>query len=346
MDIKPARVILLSVIFLVSTHHTVGSNLDNDSEDSSICQVKWISKADLPLPHRNGKAVACRARIYFMGGYCPVTEEARETTNYEYDPQKDTWTAKANIPIGRSNFAITSFEDRIFVIGGDPLLPNNDLYLTGDDKWEALTPLSIPRQHIDCARIGNKIYVVGGLVRDMNPPEDSEQKIPIMATDTIEIYNIEDNKWTKGASSPEARHGVQAAAVNGKLYAIGGAYDQKKEFMLSSAFERYDPESNMWESLPDLPAPILTPGIAVIKEKIFIIGGSTMEDGSQLASDKVYVFDVKSNSWGMASPLPKGIQFPGVAFIDNRIYVIGGCDKEFKAYKSVYEGIFTERELR
>jgi hypothetical protein len=39
----------------------------------------------------------------------------------------------------------------------------------------------------------------------------------------------------------------------------------------------------------------------------------------------------------------KGIQFPGVAFIDNRIYVIGGCDKEFKAYDSVYEGIIVSR---
>jgi len=29
-------------------------------------------------------------------------------------------------------------------------------------KWEALTPLASPRQHIDGARIGNDIYVVGG----------------------------------------------------------------------------------------------------------------------------------------------------------------------------------------
>lgn len=344
MDIKFARLILSSIIFLVSINQTFASTLDSDNEDSSVYQIKWISKADLPLPHRNGKAVACGNKIYFMGGYCPRTEEARETTNYEYDPQKDTWTVRANIPVGRSNFAMTSLEDRIFVIGGDPVLPNNDLYLTTDDKWKALTPLSVPRQHIDCARIGNKIYAFGGLVKDPNPPEDSKQKIPLMATRTIEIYNIEDKKWTKGAPCPEARHGVQVAAVNGKLYAIGGAYDRNKEYMLSSAFERYDPESNAWESLPNLPVPILAPGIAVIKEKIFIIGGSTIEEGAQAAGDKVYVFDVKKNSWETASPLPKGIQFPGVAFIDNRIYVIGGCDKEFKAYDSVYEGIFITKK--
>jgi len=119
-------------------------------------------------------------------------------------------------------------------------------------------------------------------------------------------------------------------------------YVRNEEVALSSAFMTYDPESDTWESLSDLPVPILAPGIAVISGKIFVIGGSTIENGAQMASDKVYVFDVDKNSWGTASPLPKGIQFPGVAFIDDRIYVIGGCDKEFKAFDSVYEGIFLE----
>jgi N-acetylneuraminic acid mutarotase len=200
----------------------------------------------------------------------------------------------------------------------------------------------LPRQHIDCGRIGNKIYVIGGLIEDRDPPEDSKQKIPKVATDTVEIYDIEENKWEKGKSLHEARQGVQVAALGGKLYAIGGVSVRNEKVELLSTFERYDPESNTWESLPDLPVPILAPGIAVIKGKIFVIGGSAIEGESQVASDKVYVFDEEKNDWGAASPLPKGIQFPGVAFIDDRIYVIGGCDKEFKAYDSVYEGIFIE----
>ncbi len=344
MERNRSKQFLLScIVFLISINPNPGSHLYCNYQEGATYRIEWISKADLPLPHRNGKAVACKGKIYFMGGYCPETEDVRETSNYEYDPQKNKWTIKANVPIGRSNFAITSLEDRIFVIGGDPILSNNDLYLTGEDKWKVLTPLTMPRQHIDCGRIGNKIYVVGGLIKDMNPPEDSKQKIPRVATDTIEIYRIDDNKWELGKPLQEARQGVQVAAVDGKLYAIGGAYDQNKNFMLSSVFERYDPETNTWESLPDLPVPILAPGVAVIEGKIFIIGGSTIENGSQGASDKVYVFDTNKNSWGTASPLPKGIQFPGVAFIDNRIYVIGGCDKEFGAYVSVYEGIFLEK---
>jgi N-acetylneuraminic acid mutarotase len=156
------KLVLSFVILLISINHNVASNFFNSNEEVSIYQIKWISKAGLPLPHRNGKAIACNGKIYFMGGYCPATDEVRETSNYEYDLQKDKWTIKSDVPVGRSNFAIASFKNRIFVIGGDPVLPNNDLYLAGEDKWEVLTPLSIPRQHIDCGRIGNKIYVVGG----------------------------------------------------------------------------------------------------------------------------------------------------------------------------------------
>ena len=301
-----------------------------DPENAGVRPIKWIARANLPLPHRNGKAVSSGEKIYFMGGYCPATEEDFESSNYEYDPQKDSWTAKAKIPVGRSNFALASLGRKIFVIGGDPLLPNNDLYLTDENRWEGLAPLSIPRQQIDCGIIGSKVYVVGGRIRDPNAP----------ITPTVEIYDIAKNSWTLGHPMPEARHGVQVAVVEGKLYAIGGGHDQRQGGTVSSAFERYDPEANTWESLPDLPFPILVPGIAVVGENIFVLGGSTVENGSWTASEKVCFYDVRRKQWGMASALPKRIQFAGVAVIDDRIYVIGGCDKEFKEYDSVYEGIF------
>lgn len=332
-----AAVFLVSIT-LASINHNAAPNLFDGNGEGPACQIEWSSKAKLPLPHRNGKAVACRGKIYYMGGYCPETEDPRETSNYAYDPQKNEWTTKAAVPIGRSNFAIASLEDKIYVIGGDPVLPNNDLYLADEDRWEVLNPLAIPRQHIDCARIGNNIYIVGGFVEDPNPPEDSKQKIPKIATDSVEIFNIAGNKWEKGNPLREARQGVQVAAAGGKLYAIGGVCSRDKNFQLSQAFERYDPDSDKWESLPDLPVPIFAPGIAVIQGKIFVIGGSTITNDAQEASDKVYVFDTSRNTWGMATPLPKGIQFPGVAYIDNRIYVVGGCDEEFNAFDSVFEG--------
>lgn len=343
MNIKVWPLIPVIMLFsLAARHHRFGSHFQAPPETISSCRIRWVSKAELPLPHRNGKAVAAGGKIYFMGGYCPATEEEREASNYAYDPQDDYWTAKAQLPRGRSNFALAALGPKIFVIGGDPALPNNDLYLPDGNRWEELAPLSIGRQHVDCGRVGHRIYVVGGVRRDPNAPEEPEQQVPKTITPTIEIYDIDMDRWTLGRPLPEARHGVQVATVDGKLYAIGGASERTKGQTISSAFERYDPELNTWESLSSLPFPILAPGIAVVGEKIFVVGGSTIENGARIASEKVCFFDTRRNLWGMGTPLPKRIQFPGVAAIGNRIYVIGGCDSEFNAYASVYEGIFLE----
>ncbi len=316
------------LFIFISTFRATSSQ--GDPENAGVSPIKWVVKANLPLPHRNGKAVSSGGKIYFMGGYCPATEEQYESSNYEYDPQKDRWTAKAKIPVGRSNFALASLGHSLFVIGGDPFLPNNDLYLADENTWKGLAPLSIPRQQIDCGIIGSKAYVVGGKITDPHAP----------ITPTVEIYDIAENGWFFGRPLPEARHGVQVAVVEGKLYTIGGAHAQRRGGTFSSAFERYDPEANTWESLPDLPFPILGPGIAVVGENILVLGGSTLENGSQTASDKVFFYNVRRKRWERASSLPKHIMFAAVAVIDDRIYVIGGCDKEFREYDSVYEGIF------
>lgn len=342
MNIRVWPLIPVLLLFSLDAHHRFGSHLQAPPETIFSCRIRWVSKADLPLPHRNGKAVAAGGKIYFMGGYSPATEEDREASNYEYDPQADSWTSKADLPLGRSNFALAALGHKIFAIGGDPVLPNNDLYLPDGNRWEELAPLCIGRQHVDCGRIGHKVYVVGGVISGPGAPQDSERQVPRVITPSVEIYCIEDNRWDMGCPLPEARHGVQVAAVEGKLYAIGGASDGAKGQTISSAFERYDPESNTWESLSSLPFPILAPGIAVLGEKIFVVGGSTVENGARTASEKVCFFDTRRNLWGMGTPLPKRIQFPGVAAIDNRIYVIGGCDSEFNAYARVYEGTFLE----
>lgn len=174
------------LFIFISTGRTTSSH--SDLENAGVCPIKWTAKANLPLPHRNGKAVSSGEKIYFMGGYCPATKEEYESSNYEYDPQKDSWTAKAKIPVGRSNFALASLGHRIFVIGGDPVLPNNDLYLTDENRWEGLAPLSIPRQHIDCGIIGDKVYIVGGKIRDPSAPvTPTVESIPITG---LEINNV------------------------------------------------------------------------------------------------------------------------------------------------------------
>ena len=58
--------------------------------------------------------------------------------------------------------------------------------------WENLARMNIARQEIDAARVGDFIYVTGGLIADPGPD----------TTDTGEVYDIVNDAWSMIAPMP------------------------------------------------------------------------------------------------------------------------------------------------
>src|SRR5439155_19560446 len=89
---------------------------------------------------------------------------------------------------------------------------------------EAPPPLPTPRGALSAAAVGNKIYVIGGA----KIPASVDQKGglvgggPVELLATNEVYDTLTGKWTALApmSLPRNHHG--SAAVDGKVYVIGG----------------------------------------------------------------------------------------------------------------------------
>ena len=79
-------------------------------------------------------------------------------------------------------------------------------------EWAALASMNIARQECGAAMIGENVYVVGGLLAGF----------PLTATDTVEVYDVAMNTWTLSTSMPAALDHMAVAAVNGKLYVMGG----------------------------------------------------------------------------------------------------------------------------
>jgi len=61
---------------------------------------------------------------------------------HAYNPETDTWTRKANLPIGRRNIAAAVVGDKIYVFGGH--LGYVEEYDPAADKWtqKSDSPLS------------------------------------------------------------------------------------------------------------------------------------------------------------------------------------------------------------
>ena len=120
---------------------------------------------------------------------------------------------------------------------------------------------------------------------------------------------------------PTERVTVGAAAVNGKIYAIGGNGE------IDNANEMYDPKTDTWTTK----APMLTArrscGIAVYQDKIYVMGGITgynESTHSYMISGVNEVYDPAAYTWETKTPMPTRRYGIGANVADGKIYVIGG----------------------
>jgi len=121
---------------------------------------------------------------------------------------------------------------------------------------------------------------------------------------------IVENSWERKYPMQQARSRLRAAAVNGKIYAIGGA-------TLTGAVgtnEEYDPETDRWTYKTPKPTPRGF-GIAVYKNKIYCIGYDVTE-----------VYDPITDKWENRTPMPTPRHSLDANVVDGKIYLIGGYD--------------------
>ena len=77
-------------------------------------------------------------------------------------------------------------------------------------------------------------------------------------------------------------------ALNGKLYAFGGEFFNDGGGVYPEAWA-YDPATDAWTALPDMPHPRHGLGAVALGEDIYVIGGALRVGGSQ-TSDLVEIF--------------------------------------------------------
>src|SRR5439155_601932 len=89
----------------------------------------------------------------------------------------------------------------------------------------------------------------------------------------VEEYDPASNTWTTKAPMPTARCGLAAAAVGGKIYAIGGGNDNGN----LNVVEEYDPASNTWTTKAPMPTARFALPAAAVGGKIYAIGGGNFD---------------------------------------------------------------------
>jgi N-acetylneuraminic acid mutarotase len=134
-------------------------------------------------------------------------------------------------------------------------------------------------------------------------------------------YDPAGNAWRTRSPLPRALDHIGSAALNGKIYTIGGFVGGGVHKDGQNAAFEYDPALDTWRILAPLKAGRGSVGVVALDGKIHAIGGRA-PDGTTVATHEVY--DPATNSWKEAAPLPKARDHVAAAVVDGKIHIAGG----------------------
>ena len=199
------------------------------------------------------------------------------------------------------------------------------------DSWCEVSSMAIKRGSHAIATLAGKLYAMGGCHEDRQLYEDTTLA-------QAEVYDPKADVWQPLPSMPTARNNLAAAAVAGKVYAIGG---QDIDGDRCVAVEAYDPLAGAWTRAASLSVARSSHTATSVGGKIYVLGGVMFQGGQEeeefITMDRVDVYDPVADSWQQMAAMPTARHSHSAAVLDGKIYVSGGsnCPNSLEAYDPV-----------
>ncbi len=205
------------------------------------------------------------------------------------------------------------------------------VYDPASDQWTKKKNMPLASHHLGLTELNGKIYLFGGFVKPAKGPTAWE---PI---DNAWEYDPANDSWKALTPLSKKRGSAVAAVHDGKIYLLGGAglHPGSKETVVHPARphralatnEVYDPATNTWKTLQDMPTARNHGAIGVVNNKIYYLGGRVGNAFITRASntDIVEVYDPATDQWGpLLAPMITPRSAVAWGTHNNRIYVAGG----------------------
>lgn len=132
--------------------------------------------------------------------------------------------------------------------------------------------------------------------------------------------------WQAVAPSPIPRFEAQSAVVNDQLYVLGGFYNSA--IQATPQIDVYDPGKDTWTRLSDMPLAVTHAGVAVDGQTIYLAGGFVDDPAGGYVTDRVLRYDVASDAWSDAPPLPEARGAGGLVRLDRELHFFSGLNAD------------------
>jgi N-acetylneuraminic acid mutarotase len=134
--------------------------------------------------------------------------------------------------------------------------------------------------------------------------------------------------WSKAAPMNVPRSELQAIAVGGKIYVIGGNVRMMKDGEMATLpttglSQVYDPKADAWRDIAPLPRGSTHNGIAALGGTIYVAGGFAAR-GHAEATDRVYAYDTSTDRWRELAPLSSPRGATALIGLNGKVHIIGG----------------------
>ena len=214
----------------------------------------------------------------------------------------------AQMSVAKGGFALVPLDGGLLSVGGymrDGVLSSAEFYDSHFNCWNQREELSMKRARFAAVECNGVPYIIGG--------SDGKNELG-----SVEIYRTKSCTWEKNsARMVTPRSCFDAAAIDGRIYAIGGVYYSTP---LKSA-EVFDLCLQKWRLIPGMHTSRYGLSVAACCGKLYAIGGQTL-GWSTLATVECY--DPKTTTWYKVASMKTPRRNAASVSINGKIYVFGG----------------------
>jgi hypothetical protein len=257
----------------------------------------------MPRPAHHAALAAANGKIYVMGGFVAPSETALPLgaawqpidNAWQYDPATDSWKSLPPVPTKRGSAVAVEAGGKIYTIGGATTMEGRVL----DDSRGRLESK-------------DPFFTAFGPSRVLN---------------VNEVYDPATNKWETRQPMSVPRNHAFGAAVNGKIYVIGGRTGQG--FILTATntdvVEEYDPVSDTWNAPKERMPTARSGGVSGTDgRRIYVAGGEVTTQELVGAFRAIEAYDPLTDSWSTLPSMPMPRHGAAGAVIANRLYLVSG----------------------
>jgi N-acetylneuraminic acid mutarotase len=236
----------------------------------------WRKLADLPSAITHMNAVLDGRTVWIAGGFKDGYKGYAIAEVWNYDIDKDAYTAGPSLPEPRAGGGLALVGRRLHYIGGlkkdrdtdaaDHWVLDLDELSRGKAEWKNATPMPDPRNQFSTVSLGGKIYLLGGMYHHDSGQNDQAR---------VDIHDPETDAWSRGADLPAGHSHAEGSTIvqDGRIFILGGMARIGEKRSIDNKILAPSPNGE-WKVLGELPRPLSSPVAAIIGGQLYVGGGS------------------------------------------------------------------------